>query len=88
MQDERDACFISFLSGALCGAAIGSGVTLLLAPASGRRTRRRLQGAADDLREITYERWDELTDEVKERLEQALKGARRGVTRLPRSIRN
>jgi gas vesicle protein len=82
MKDEHDARLISFLSGFLFGAAIGAGVGLLVAPGSGRRTRRRIRGAAEDLRELTYERWDELTDDVKERLEQTLKGARSGVARI------
>ena len=82
MEYDQDARFISFISGVVCGAAIGAGMALLVAPESGHKTRKKLHRAADDLRDSAYERWDELTDDVKDRVEEALKEARKGMKRV------
>ena len=42
-----------FLSGLLLGGLIGSGVTLLLAPQSGKKTRQQIQRKGQDLRKQT-----------------------------------
>ncbi len=64
MYYEDRSASLSFLTGLLVGAAIGAGTALLLAPQSGKRTRRRLVKAASDAREEAAGRWDELTDDV------------------------
>ncbi len=82
MEYDQDARLINFLSGVACGAVIGAGVALLMAPDSGRKTRRKIHRAADDLRDTAYDRWDDLTDDVKARVEEALKEARKGMKRV------
>lgn len=77
MEYNDDARLFNFVSGLVCGAAIGAGLALLMAPDSGRKTRRRLGRAAEDLREDASDRWDELSDEVRDRVDEALSGARK-----------
>lgn len=77
MEYENDGQVLNFVSGLLLGAAVGAGIALLMAPQSGRRTRRKLRRAADDLRVGAEDRWDELADEVKARVDDAVKGTRK-----------
>lgn len=51
----------------LCGALVGAGVALLLAPKSGRETQADLKGGARRLREGTGERLTDLRDTLGER---------------------
>jgi gas vesicle protein len=67
---------LAFLSGLVCGAAIGASVALLLAPDAGRKTRKRLHRAAGDLRDSAADRWEEVADDVRNRVEEVLDGAR------------
>ena len=71
---------VGFVSGLLLGAVIGAGVALLAAPDSGRRTRRRLTKAASGMRDGASDKWDELTEDVKDKVDVALKGARKRLT--------
>ena len=77
-----------FLAGLLVGAAIGATAAILTAPQSGRKTRRhigkaavgtrkRIGKAAVGIRKSTEDRWDEFTDEVKGRMDEAITGARK-----------
>ena len=75
--DEHSSQVVNFVSGLVLGAVLGAGVALLTAPESGRRTRRRIRRAATDVRETATDRWDELADDVKGRVDDALKGARK-----------
>ena len=68
--------FSSFLAGLVLGVAVGAGVALVLAPETGQRTRRRLKRAAGDLKETAVDRWDDLADEVRGRVDEVLEGAR------------
>jgi gas vesicle protein len=77
MEYDDDARVLNFVSGLICGAAIGAGVALLMAPDSGKKTRKRISRAADDLREDASDRWDDLADEVRDRVEEALSGAKK-----------
>jgi gas vesicle protein len=45
-----------FVLGVVIGALIGAGVALILAPDSGRRTRRRIRRSAEDLSEAAGDR--------------------------------
>ncbi|MGE5247875.1 MAG: YtxH domain-containing protein [Verrucomicrobiota bacterium] len=63
MSDER--CSGSMLMAFLAGGLIGAGLALLYAPGSGRETRERITGLADDIRKKS-ENW---TGEVKHKVE-------------------
>ncbi|MFO7893614.1 MAG: YtxH domain-containing protein [Longimicrobiales bacterium] len=62
-EDEYSA--VSFVSGLFLGVAVGAGLALLLAPQSGRRTRRALVRSAEDVADSAVERWDDVTDELR-----------------------
>lgn len=76
MEYENDGQLLNFVSGLLLGAAIGAGFALLTAPQSGRRTRRKIRRAAGDVRHDAEDRWDELAEDVKARVDDAVQGAR------------
>jgi gas vesicle protein len=77
MEHDDDPQIFGFMAGLICGAAIGAGVALLLAPDSGKKTRKRLQKAATDLRDTAVDRWDEVAEDVKDRVDEVLEGARK-----------
>ncbi len=76
MEYDNEGQLVNFFAGLVLGAVIGAGVALLSAPQSGRRTRRRLQKAAVDLRDSASDRWDDLADDVKRHVDDAIEGAR------------
>ena len=80
MESDRRNEVVGFVSGLLLGAIIGAGLALLAAPDSGRDTRKRLRKAAVGMRDDAADRWDELADDVKEKVDSALKGARKRLT--------
>ena len=80
MEYDRDHHVYSFVSGLLLGAVIGAGVALLAAPDSGRRTRRRLRKAAVEVRDSASDQWEEISSDVKEKVDDALKVARTRFT--------
>ena len=75
-MDNYEEPRISFVSGLVLGAMIGASIALLTAPEPGRRTRRRIQRTATGIRENAIYRWDDLADEVKDRVDETLRGAR------------
>lgn len=90
-DDDRD--LVDFISGLLLGALIGAGVALLVAPRSGRSTRRRivrlaeewgeaagesLQRAADDARRLADRAREKLEDSG-DRLAEAVEKGRKLV---------
>lgn len=75
-MEHQNETRISFLSGLLLGSIIGASVALLTAPEPGRRTRRRIHKTAGELRDNANDRWEDLADDVKGRVDEALKGAR------------
>jgi gas vesicle protein len=77
MEYDDDARLFNFLSGLICGAAIGAGVALLMAPDSGRKTRKRIHRAADDLRDTATDRWEDISEEVRDKVDEALTTARK-----------
>lgn len=77
MEYDDDARLFNFLSGLICGAAIGAGVALIMAPDSGRKTRKRIHRAAEDLRENATDRWEDISDEVRDKVDEALTTARK-----------
>jgi len=77
MAYDSDAQVLNFVSGLVLGAVIGAGIALLMAPELGQKTRRRIQKGAEAMGTQATDRWDELADDVKERVDQAVKGARK-----------
>jgi len=80
MEYDDEAQVFNFVSGLVLGVFLGAGIALLTAPESGRRTRRRLRRAAGDIRENATDRWEELADDVKGRVDDAFQGARKRFT--------
>src|SRR5690606_27742550 len=56
---------LSFVAGLTLGMALGAGVALLMAPQSGRRTRRQLAKAVASARDTAEDRFGEMADEVR-----------------------
>ncbi len=80
MEYENDTR-ISFMSGLLLGAVIGASFALLTAPEPGRKTRRRIRRSARDLKGSAEDRWEDLADDVRGRVDDALRGAREKLGR-------
>ena len=77
MDYDRDGQMLNFVSGLVLGAIIGAGIALLTTPDNGRKMRKRLRRTAGELGSGAGDRWDELADDVKDKVEQAVKGARK-----------
>ena len=80
-MDYENDTRISFMSGLLLGAVIGASFALLTAPEPGRKTRRRIKRSAQDLRDTAEDRWEDLADDVRGRVDDALRGARHKLGR-------
>ena len=76
MDYEQDAHSMVFVSGFLLGAMVGAGIALLAAPQAGTRTRRRIRKVAGQLRHSASDHWDDLAEDVKDRVDDAVRGAR------------
>ena len=74
--DEHSTQVVNFVAGLALGAVLGAGIALLTAPQSGRRTRRQIQRRAVNVRTQAGDRWDDLADDVRTRVDDALQGAR------------
>ncbi len=81
MEYDQEAQVMNFISGLVLGAIIGAGVAMLTAPQSGRRTRRRIRTSAVGVRDTAQDRWEELADEVKVRVDEAIGTARKKFAR-------
>lgn len=77
MDYDDEARAFNFAAGLLLGAAIGAGMALLMAPESGRKTRRRIRRVAGDFADTAQDRWGEVSDDVRTRMDDAVKVARR-----------
>lgn len=75
-DQEHESRVLSFIAGLTLGAAIGAGVALLTAPAKGRKTRKRLVKAANSAKSSATDQLEDFADEVKGRVDGALKVAR------------
>ena len=62
-----------FVLGVVIGALIGAGVALLLAPDSGKRTRRRIRRSAEDLSDAAGDTLQTVADDAKRLAEDARK---------------
>ena len=76
MEYDHEGQVFNFLTGLVLGAFIGAGAALLTAPQSGRRTRRKIKKVASGVRDTASDRWEDLAEDVKDRVDDALKGAR------------
>ena len=77
MDSGQQDQLLGFVTGLILGVAIGATAAYLTAPQSGRRTRRRIGRAAFGVRKRTGDRWAELAEDVKGRVDEALSGARK-----------
>lgn len=75
-MEYDDSQLFNFVTGLLLGAAIGAGIAILTAPQKGVKVRKRLRRAAGDFREVATDRWDEIADDVKGKVDEVFQGAR------------
>ncbi|UCG75936.1 MAG: YtxH domain-containing protein [Gemmatimonadota bacterium] len=75
-----------FVLGVIVGALIGASAALLLAPDSGRRTRRRIRRSAEDLTDAAGERIQEAADDARRLAGDARRAAERSSERLVDSV--
>lgn len=75
MSTRDQDTIVAFTAGAILGGLIGAGTALLLAPSSGRRTRRRLRRTAEEIGDRAGETLEHAADEARE----AADGARRAA---------
>ena len=80
MEYEDNQQLFNFVSGVVLGAIIGAGIALLTAPTTGRRTRRQLVRVAGELREGAADRLDDLADEMKRKVDETVKSARKRIS--------
>jgi gas vesicle protein len=64
MYYDDEAGVVNFIAGMLLGAVVGITLTLLAAPQSGKRTRKRLVRAVSTARSAAGDRWEDLADQV------------------------
>jgi gas vesicle protein len=77
MEYDHETQVFNFIAGLVLGAVIGAGIAVLTAPQPGRKTRKRVRKVAGELRRTAGDRWEELSDDVKGKVEDAAKGARK-----------
>jgi gas vesicle protein len=73
MDHDHEAHSMTFVSGFLLGAMVGAGIALLAAPEAGMRIRR----VAGELRDSAGDQWEDLAEDVKDRVDDAVRGARK-----------
>ncbi len=77
MEYDQDANAMNFVSGFLIGAIVGAGIALLTAPDAGNRTRRRIRRVAGGLKDSATDQLDDFAEDVKARVDDAVRGARK-----------
>lgn len=88
MSTEDQQQLAGFVAGLLLGATIGASVAILMAPQSGKKTRRalgkaasgtrkRIEKTAVELGKTTRSGLDDFTDEVRTRADKAITGSRK-----------
>ena len=77
MEHDHEAHPSTFVSGFLLGAMVGAGIALLMAPEAGMRTRKKIRRVAGELRDSAGDHWDDLAEDVKDRVDDAVRGARK-----------
>lgn len=79
--EDQESQVFSFIAGMLFGAVVGAGVALLTAPEKGHKTRRRITRAAHDVRDTAQDRLEDFADDVRGRVDDAVKVARKRIAR-------
>ena len=77
MDHDHEAHPVTFVSGFLLGAIVGAGIALLAAPGAGMRTRKRIRRVAGELRDSAGDQWEDLAEDVKAKVDDAVRGARK-----------
>jgi gas vesicle protein len=80
MEYDHESQVFNFIAGLVLGAVIGAGITMLTAPESGRKTRRRVRKMAGELRRSAESRLGDLSDDVRGRVDDAVKGVRKRIS--------
>lgn len=80
MSQEQDR-IVAFAAGVALGGLIGAGTALLLAPRSGRRTRRKIRHAAEDFGDRAEETFEHAAEDARRYAEEARKAAERARPR-------
>ncbi len=87
---DREFDTTSFLTGILVGAAVGAGVALIFAPASGEKTRRLIRRRARALGKETSRGWVSVRDEARRTLHEKKEALRerlaQGLERLEEEV--
>lgn len=79
MSQGNNDHLTGFVTGLLLGTLIGASAAYLTAPQSGKKTRKRLSKTAVGIRKSSADRWDELAEDVKDRVDDAISGARKRI---------
>jgi gas vesicle protein len=77
MDYDHEAHSLTFVSGFLLGAMVGAGIALLAAPDTGMKTRRGIRRVAGELKDSAGDQWDDLAEDVKDKVDDAVRGARK-----------
>jgi gas vesicle protein len=76
----------SFMTGLICGAAVGAAIGLLLAPRSGAEMRQTLSDSAGRLREKGREAYDAASEAVGRAVDQGRRAAESGRARVEDAV--
>lgn len=77
---------VAFAAGMLVGGLVGAGVALLLAPQSGRRTRRKLRHKAEDLSGLAEEKVQHAAQDARRYAEDARRKVERSGEKVKRRV--
>jgi gas vesicle protein len=80
VEYDHETQVFNFIAGLVLGAVIGAGIAILTAPESGRKTRRRVRRMAGEIRKGAGSRLGDLTDDVRGRVDEAVRGARKRLS--------
>ncbi len=83
MDYDQEGHSVTFVAGFLLGAMVGAGIALLAAPEAGMRTRKRIRRVAGGLRDSAGDHWEDLAADVKDRVDDAVRGARKRFLMKP-----
>lgn len=84
MENSEYRDTLNFLVGLAVGALIGSGAALLMAPQSGRRTRKQIVHKAEELTDAATDRFEDARDDARRIAGRTTRDARRIATRARR----